>query len=311
MNSNVLIIGGAGFIGWHLAEIYRDHKRNIYLYDNLSVGWNEAFNAFEGNAIQGDILDRDLLVKTLQQNDIDLVIHLAAIHHIPTCENNPQEAFKINIQGTQTIIEACVDAGVQKLIFASSGAVYDIIDGPISEDSKVSPRDIYGISKVAGEHLMEYFVRKHSGQAIVARLFNTVGRRETNDHLMPAIIGKLKNDPTLLQLGNLEPKRDYIHVEDTAAAFYHLGNYIEGNKVGFDVFNVGSGIEYSVLEIVSMVSEILGHSVEAASLPEFCRAIDRPHQLANNTKLQEKTDWKISHSMKEAVTDMIIEAKLI
>lgn len=310
MNKKVCIIGGAGFIGWHVLDVFAKYGWEIMIYDDLSVGWRDALEkANVLKAVTDKIENTDVLKKSLQIFSPSVVLHLAAIHHIPTCEEHPQEALKVNIEGTQSVINACVSADIEKLIFTSSGAVYDIIDGPISENAPLKPRDIYGISKVGGETLVEYYTEKYQRKAYIARLFNSVGERETNDHLLPAIIRKLKDNPHSLQLGNLDPKRDYIHVKDIAAGLFALANTdLEKN---YDIFNIGSGVEFSVKEMTQKFAQVLGHEIKLESLPKFCRQIDRKNQLSDNRKLMNLTNWKPQFNADQAIRDIIVESQLI
>ena len=309
MNKNICIIGGAGFIGHHLIKEFQQRNQTVVLYDDLSVGRSESFEMLGVTGIHGSILDNQLLVDTLKKKHIEEVFHLAAIHHIPTCENNPEKALRINIEGTQSVFNACSEAGVKKVVFASSGAVYDLKDGPISESYPLLPRDIYGISKIAGENLVRYFFQKTGIPVIITRFFNTVGTKETNDHLVPEIIKKLKLNQTQIELGNLEPKRDYIHVRDIASALFSLSKYKVPNNV--EIFNIGSGVEYSVKEVVQKIEKILGHKIKLVSSSKLCRKSDRLHQLSDSSKLREKTGWVVKNKLEYAIKEMLQEAELI
>jgi UDP-glucose 4-epimerase len=306
----VLIVGGAGFIGWQLTEQFLRNNQEVYLYDDLSVGWKESFERKNVTGILGNILDTNLLINTLQTHGITQIYHLAAIHHIPTCENDPTAALKINVDGTQSLLSACAATqSIEKIIFASSGAVYDLINGPISEDSPINPRDIYGISKVCGEQLIRYHSNKYNIQTVIARFFNTVGKKETNDHLLPAVIRKLKENPHKIELGNLDPKRDYIHVNDMASALYAISNFSSPNLC--EVFNIGSGVEYSVQDVILKISLLLKHPIEVISSPGLRRKVDRLNQLANIDKARTLLGWQPKHSLDIAIKDILEEASLL
>ena len=138
----------------------------------------------------------------------DVLVHLAAIHYIPECEAKPSRAIRMNIEGTQNVLSACVDS-VSRVVFASTGAIYDpSVADPLTEVSAIKTGDVYGITKLACEELVSYHAKKKRGNVVIARLFNAVGTRETNPHLIPEIAVQLANGSREIELGNLYPKRD-------------------------------------------------------------------------------------------------------
>lgn len=277
---NVLVIGGAGFIGSHLIDVLVQEPINVYVYDNFSTGrkefLTEKFNLFEQ---VGNILDVKSLDAIFRNVKPEHVYHLAALHHIPTCELNPEFALEVNIIGTQNVLRCCVDHKVQKVILASTGGIYDIKEEALTETDALQPKDIYTISKLACENLLQYYANKHELSCVAGRIFNTVGTRETNAHIIPDIVTQLSRGNHKIKLGNLTPRRDYIHVEDTAAGLFELSKIIlDGN---FETFNIGSGVDYSVKEIIDLFEGIINQPIEAISVPELQRKIDRPTQLSD------------------------------
>ena len=303
----VLVIGGAGFIGSHLADLCQSQGYETFIYDNFSTGKREFLNHIpEENILKGDILDTDFLSKIIGEINPDVVFHLAAIHHIPTCEKEPVKALKTNIEGTMSILSSI--SLTKKIVFASTGALYDPANtGFLSENSPLRPTDIYSISKMTCENILKYYANKTGKKIISARLFNTVGRRETNRHLIPDIVDQLKAGKREIRLGNLTPLRDYVHVEDVAEALLQLGKL--DSKAEYDVFNVGTGIEHSVVDLVNLFSEVIGEKINVISVPELQRRIDRPTQKADTTKLKKATGWEPKKSLKQALEDVWIESK--
>jgi UDP-glucose 4-epimerase len=284
----ITILGGAGFIGSHLTDLLIENGNFVCVYDDLSKGRLE-FLPKENEYfffLKGDILDSQALKQHFDKFAPDFVYHLAAIHHIPSCEKDPEKALRVNVEGTQSVLTACKESGINKIIFTSTGAVYDVCDNLLSEDSPLKPRDVYGISKIAGESLMELYALKNERQAIIARLFNAVGGRETNSHIVPDILEQVKNGKREIELGNLEPRRDYIHVKDIADALFKLGSTQIAEK--YDILNIGSGHEYSVRDLVDLCSEIIGEPLRVVSIPARRRKIDRISQLANLKKMAKK-----------------------
>lgn len=302
MSHKSLIIGGAGFVGSHLVARCLDNGHRVDVYDNFSRGKRSFLPLSEDlTIIEADILDQQALSEAIDTFEPDTVYHLAAIHYIPECEKEPSQAIRINVEGTQNVLNACRGKGV-RLIFTSTGAIYDPeITSALSEEARVRTGDVYGITKNSAEDLVHYYVKKWHGEAIVARLFNVVGTNETNKHLIPAIMEQLAQGVRRIELGNLYPKRDYIHAGDIADALLHLATVsIDGPS---DTFNVGSGVEYSVGELVEMCGELTQEPVEVASVAERRRKYDRPNQLADISKIGQ-TGWAPKRTLRQALEEV-------
>jgi UDP-glucose 4-epimerase len=306
---HVLLTGGAGFIGSHLVNILLAAKHNVCVVDNLSYG-KRRFLPEDGlnfRFVHGDILDFDMLFKLFGDFRPSLVYHLAAISHIPTCESHPLHALRVNVEGTQSTLKATsMTTSVQRLVFASSGAVYDFLDEPLAEDSPVVPHDVYGASKVAGEQLVRITVEKTGLQSIVARIFNTVGPRETNAHLVRDILAQVIRGERCIRLGNLKPRRSFIHVKDVAEALFALGK--ASPVSAYEVLNVGIEQDYSVEEVVALLSELLGYQLQAVREEERVRQIDRPSQKAAIRGIRQRIGWSPKRSLRIALQDMLEEA---
>lgn len=304
MTTNVLIVGGAGFIGSHLVDVCLARNCRVWVYDDFSMGRKEFLPLEPAlHIVEGDVLDTKHLSGTIKECAPDTVYHLAAIHHIPTCEKMPERALRVNVEGTQSLLSACAQYLVPRIVFASTGALYDRLNnGPLGETSPIKAQDIYSITKLAGEQLLQYHVSRNGGKAVVARIFNTVGRRETNPHVIPDIMAQLAAGRRQIRLGNLHPRRDYVHVEDVAEALFLLGNV--PMEQSFEVFNIGSGREYSVRELVELCSKVIGEPIEIVSAPELKRKVDRFSQLADSTKIQQMTGWKPKRTLEQALREI-------
>lgn len=302
--TKALVVGGAGFIGSHLVDVCRRNGAEVLVYDNFSTGKRLFLPDLPPHQIiDGDILDAILLSDTVKEFNPDVVFHLAAIHHIPTCEKMPRQALRVNVEGTQSVLNACAETLGTRLVFTSTGALYDpTVKEALTENSTIKASDIYSISKLTCENLVSYYCAKQERQAVVARLFNTVGRRETNSHLIPAIMSQLETGNRQIKLGNLTPRRDFIHVEDVAEGLFALGEL--DTLQTFDIFNVGSGIEYSVQELVNLCADAIGEPIEIISSPELQRKVDRPTQQADSSKLQRTTAWAPSRNLQQALEEI-------
>jgi UDP-glucose 4-epimerase len=300
----VVIIGGAGFVGSHLVDLCISYDIQVLVYDNFSTG-RRAFLPDNHliKIVDGDILDSQNLETAINNFSPDVLYHLAAIHHIPTCEKTPDKALRVNVEGTQSVLTACGKSDIPRIVFASTGALYDPANsGALLEDSPVKTHNIYSISKQTGEQLLAYHADQFGAQTVIARLFNVVGRRETNQHVIPAIMTQLSSGNREIALGNLHPRRDYIHVEDVADALFAISSILM--TVPCDVFNIGSGREYSVGELVELCAEIIAEPVEIVSDPVRRRKSDRPSQLADVTKLQEASNWRPKRTLKQALAEI-------
>jgi UDP-glucose 4-epimerase len=303
MNNTYLIIGGAGFIGSHLADVCCQNGKNVIIFDNFNKGKKEYLRHLANiEIVKDDILDLVALTSCINKFQPEFVFHLAAIHFIPDCENNPSRALRINVEGTQNVLQATTGKK-NTLIFTSTGAIYDpSLTSALNENSAIKTGDVYGITKLTAEELIRYHVSKGRGKVVIARLFNAVGTRETNPHLIPAIMEQLSNGNWKVELGNLSPKRDYVHVLDIAEGLFSISQTKMSEDL--EIFNVGSGIEFSVEELVAQCGEAAGKPIIIESVGSRRRKYDRPSQLADIQKMAEICKWFPKRSLKEALEDV-------
>ena len=286
----VLVTGGAGFIGSALIPELSNSNYEVYTLDNLSFGKQELLDIPEDRFILADILDREKVSDIIQEIKPQWIVHLAAIHFIPYCNQHPYEAANTNIQGLMNVLDAAKKVeSLEKVLFASTAAVYPILDDPIKETARTNPLDIYGLSKLTGERLMNEFYLETKIPSIVCRFFNAFGARETNPHLIPEIHRQISKGTRTIKLGNLDPKRDFIHTTDMSLALRRL---LETFEEGLDTFNIGSGSEYSVREIVQAFEKALGESITIEVDPARVRKVERMHLCADVTKLKSFLGWE-------------------
>jgi UDP-glucose 4-epimerase len=278
-----LVTGGAGFIGSAVIEKLQREGHEIFVIDNLSFGKRDFIHVADDHFFENDILDKAAMDKAFAYIKPETVVHLAAVHFIPYCNQHPYESSTINIQGTMNILDNCKKYGVSKVFFASTAAVYPIYDEAVTEKHATGPLDIYGLSKLTGERLCNEFHLQTGVPTIVCRFFNAFGPNETNPHLIPEIQQQVNDGLRTIKLGNLTPKRDFIHTSDMANAVFTLLNTV--NK-GIDTFNLGRGIEYSVTEIVEAFSRQIGEPITIEVDQARVRKVERMHLLADVTKLK-------------------------
>ena len=299
----VLITGAAGFIGSALVPELAKKGYVVYVLDNLSFGKRELLDIPDDQFFLGNITDRTLVQTTIAKVNPHWIIHLAAIHFIPYCNQHPYESANINIQGTINVLDAAKGLDcLEKVLFASTAAVYPIVDAPIAETLMTNPLDIYGLSKLAGERLVNEFHLETKIPSIVCRFFNAFGPRETNAHLIPEIHRQIVDGKRKIQLGNLDPQRDFIHTSDMSLALRLL---LEKFDTGIDTFNIGSGIEYSVREVVQAFERAIGESIEIQVDPARVRKVERQHLCADIQKLTEFLDWAPTISLDQGIQKLI------
>jgi UDP-glucose 4-epimerase len=297
----ILITGISGFIG---SAVFNSFERDqIYTIDNLSFGDRKLINIPEEHFFVNDIRDTKKVFEIFEAIQPDWVIHLAAIHFIPYCNQYPFESSQINIEGTKNILGAsAITKSVKKVFYASTAAVYPIINGPISESTPTGPLDIYGLSKLTGEYLCHDFHHRTQIPTIICRFFNAFGPNETNPHLIPAIQEQVLEGKREILLGNLEPKRDFIHTSDMANAIDLLMNKFD---IGIDTFNLGQGQEYSVIDIVEAFEQAIGEKIIIKQDPSRMRKSDRMHLLADVSKLKAFTGWEPRVNIYQGVKTLV------
>lgn len=286
-SSTILVTGGAGFIGSSVTEQLLSKGADVHIFDNLFTG-KERLVPDGAKLHEIDIRDSELNSRAQNINP-DIIIHLAAIHYIPYCNENPKEAFEVNVMGTRNLLEAAREIDqVEKVLFTSSAAVYPPREEPNTEDSILDPMDIYGETKLIGEDLMKLYSQEAGVPTASARLFNVYGPNETNSHLIPAVVEPVQEGARTIELGNLTPKRDFIHVTDVASALLTLVEEFEGD---YRAYNVGTGNEHSVKEVVEKTSEAIGEDIEIEQDPERVRESDRSHLRADISRIQTELGW--------------------
>jgi UDP-glucose 4-epimerase len=305
LTKKTLVTGGAGFIGWRVCRNLAELGHDVSIVDNLHVGMAmPSGKSFETHKV--DVRDTSKIQEIVSAFKPDTIIHLAAIHHIPTCERERSFAQDVNILGTENLLSAAEKAGTQNFVLASSGAVYDWLDAPLDEDATpLRACDNYALSKYSNEQQTRFWSERTEAQVRVARIFNTIGHDDPNAHLIPDILNQLHQatGEVVIRLGNLKPRRDYIHAEDTAAGIVALS--LDHRNVGYDIMNVATGREASVAQLVQKIGDAKGVSIRIETDETRVRRVDRLSQLASVEKIKNNLGWSAKIELDAAVASIV------
>ncbi|MBW2273632.1 MAG: NAD-dependent epimerase/dehydratase family protein [Deltaproteobacteria bacterium] len=257
--AKVLVTGGAGFIGSHVGECFMGQGFDVRVLDDLSTGF--AHNCDPSwELLREDVRDPAAVAAAVA--GCEAVVHLAAFTSVPESFECFADCYRVNVLGTYNVLRACADAGVRKLVFASSSAVYaELPDAPKSEADCPDPISPYAVSKLEGEHLLELFGEIHGVASVALRFFNVYGPRQPADSAYAAAVPifmerGLRGEP-LTVYGDGRQTRDFVFVGDVAEAVYEAAR-----SDGTGVFNVGTGTEIQILELADLISELTGRAAE-------------------------------------------------
>ncbi|MDB5273290.1 MAG: NAD-dependent epimerase/dehydratase [Chitinophagaceae bacterium] len=295
-----IVTGGLGFIGNELIRQLQRAGRQVAIVDNENRVAPQLDDIAEVPRYRVDITDVQTLEEVMASLQPERVFHLAAIHYIPECNAQPERTLRTNVEGTLSVLNAAARNQCKHFIFASTGAVYHDAPQALTEGDSIKPVDIYGWSKWFAEELCRW--KSGKMPVTICRLFNNIGLRETNAHIVPEIIHQLKNGNRTLQLGNIAPIRDYISTQDTAQAFIRLG---DREHTGCETFNVATGKGASVKELIDCMSLILQEEINVTTDPSRFREADKAVQLADISKLKSTLHWEPALEMKEVLVELM------
>ena len=303
MTKNILITGGAGYIGSHISEVLIKNKKKIFIVDNLSTGYRKLINK-KAKFFKVDINNKKKINSIIIKNKIDSVIHLAANLIIEEGEGQPKKYYRNNVLGTKNLMSACNETKVKNLIFSSTAAVYK--DGlfKVSEKSKKKPKSVYGKTKLAAEKIIINFCKLNKLNYGILRYFNIVGSSPSGkiglinkgDHLFKNFsIESMKNKPNYKIYGTNYNTydgsciRDFIHVCDIAEIHYKTLKKINDLNVS-KILNCGYGKGSTVKEVAKEFGNQINKKFKISKLPR--RKGDLVKIIALNKNLKSFIKWK-------------------
>jgi UDP-glucose 4-epimerase len=293
----ILVTGGSGFIGSHIVEHYQDKAQEIRVLDNLRTGYRRNLEGLDCTFIAGSITDRDTVARAVE--GIDYIFHMAALVSVPESMAKPSECVDINVHGLLNILEAAATAGVKKLVFASSAAIYgDNPAVPKLETMLPEPKSPYAVTKLDGEFYLDLFNRERGLETAAVRFFNVFGPRQDPKGAyaaaVPIFIEKALKGEDITVHGDGEQTRDFIYVKDIvgALAFAAETPGVTG------VFNAGYGGQMTINDLANKILAASGSAAKVVHGPE--RPGDVKHSRSSAAKLL-AAGWKPEHSLDEAL----------
>jgi UDP-glucose 4-epimerase len=301
----ICVTGGAGFVGVHLIRRLLAEGAEILAVDDFSASDPSRIPADPQVHVERiDVRDAEQMVKALETFRPAALIHLAARHFIPYCDAHPLETMDVNVKGTVAVLRSASTQSRTHVLLASSLAVYPPSTGLLAEDDPLGPVDIYGYSKWMAELVCQHVHRARGSRISILRIANVYGAQETNPHVLPRIVAQVRHGD-LVELGNLESRRDYIHVQDVAEAFVALVDPARPDARQLEIFNLSTGKDASVRELIAHIESILGRTIAVHSSRDLMRSVDRPVLRADPSRLCAATGWLPRLSLREGLWELL------
>ncbi|MEK7580931.1 MAG: UDP-glucose 4-epimerase GalE [Patescibacteria group bacterium] len=296
---NILVTGGAGFIGSHVVKILLDAGHQVSVLDNLSLGRRESVD-LRAKLVVGDISDAQKAKEALMGTEA--VIHMAGLIVVPDSVKDPIKYCTTNVLGTIKLLEVMRALNVKKIIFSSSACVYGTPESlPLKENAAVHPDNPYGASKAAIESYLQTYNAVYGFDSIILRYFNPYGPGEMHEpetHAIPCFVKSILAKKPIPLYWNGEQIRDFIYIDDLAKA--HTGVL---DLKGHQIFNIGTEKGVKVREVIDLLFKIVGYEVPIDDLGQ--RPGDVPANYASSAKLIKAIGWKANTSLEEGLTKTV------
>ena len=311
---NVLVTGGAGYVGSFSVRLLERSGHGVWVYDNLSKGHRGA--VAEDRLIVGDLKDRQLLEKVLRDNQIDAVMHFAALAYVGESVEHPAVYYENNVVGTLSLLEAMRAVGVGRIVFSSTCATYgEPTEAPITENEKQQPINPYGFTKLVIERALADYANAYGWGYAALRYFNAAGAsaegeigedHQPETHLIPIILQvALGQRQHVSVFGDDYPTpdgtciRDYIHVDDLATA--HLAALDRLDSGTEMKLNLGTGQGASVHEVIEACRRVTGHPIPTEVSER--RPGDPPTLVADASLARQTLDWQPEYTDVESIVE--------
>jgi NAD dependent epimerase/dehydratase len=309
----ILVTGAAGFVGSHMVEklVEDGHEVRAMIHYNSANnwGWLEESNVKNSiKVIAGDIRDYDSVFAAV--NGVDTVFHLAALIGIPYSYISPMAYIKTNIEGTYNILQSTRTLETPNILITSTSETYGSAQYiPMDELHPMIGQSPYSASKIGADNLAVSYFRSFATPVKIVRPFNIYGPRQSARAIIPSIITQILDGKREIKLGNTSPTRDFTFVKDTVAGFLAIS---QNEKFNGEYVNIGMGEEISVLDLVKLISELIGEEIKITSDEQRVRPKDSEvdRLFAANKKLTQSTLWQPQFTLKQGLSETINWLKL-
>ena len=303
---NYLVSGGAGFIGSHLVRVLHEQGANVRVLDNFSSGKPDNLKGLDVEIVRGDLRDASWVTKAVA--GVNIIFHEGAFVSVPESMEKPQECFDVNVTGTSILFEAARKAGVQRVVIASSAAVYgDSEDMPLVEDSQLKQLSPYASSKRIDEMYAELYTRSFGLEVVALRYFNVYGPRQRPDSMyaaaVPIFIRRMLDNKPITIFGDGGQTRDLINVHDVVQANLLASQH---SAAPGRIFNVCTGKETRLLDLLDVLYKIFPtapkHVYAEPRAGDIYRSVGSPKRAMEMLGFSPKVT--LTEGLKEAVEEM-------
>lgn len=312
---NILVIGGAGYIGSHTVKLLIDMGYNVIIYDNLSKGHKEVADILNVKLIVGDLGDRQKLKEVFETEKIDIVMHFAAFIEVGESVIDPGKYYENNVAKVINLLNQMVESNIKYFVFSSTAATFgEPVEETISETHPKKPINPYGMSKLMVEHILKDFEKAYNLKSVILRYFNAAGAdiegmigesHSPESHLIPLVMQAAKGVRDSIKIYGTDYDtfdktciRDYIHVYDLALAHILSMEKMVSENTSQD-YNLGNGTGYSVREIIDTVKKV--SNVDFKVVEEQRRAGDPAILIANPTKIISNLNFKAKYNLDDII----------
>lgn len=309
----ILVTGAAGFVGSHMVEklVEDGHEVRAMIHYNSANNWGWLEESKVKNSIQviaGDIRDYDSVFSAV--NGVDTIFHLAALIGIPYSYVSPMAYIKTNIEGTYNILQSARTLETPNILITSTSETYGSAQYiPMDELHPMVGQSPYSASKIGADNLAVSYFRSFETPVKIVRPFNIYGPRQSARAIIPSIITQILDGKREIKLGNTSPTRDFTFVKDTVDGFLAIS---QNEKFNGEYVNIGMGEEISVLDLVNLISGLIGEEIKITSDEQRVRPKDSEvdRLFAANKKLTQSTFWQPQFTLKQGLSETINWLKL-
>lgn len=297
-----LVTGGAGFIGSNIVEILVEEGVEVVVLDDLYLGEEDNLSEVRDQIefIEGSVLDKEKVEKAVE--GCDVVFHQAARSSSPMHKENPAEGARVNVEGFVNTCQAAIDAGVEKVVYASTSSMYGSVKPPHREDMDLEPVNLYTASKMSREMYAKCYSYTEKLETTGLRYFSVFGPHEKGKgkyaNVVTQFLWKMMDDEQPVIWGDGTQERDFVFVKDVARA--NLLAAEKGEDLNGEVFNIGRGNPVTFNEVVEKINEALGKDIEAEKIENPRDKYVHEHK-ADNSKAKEILGWDPEYSFEEGL----------